>query len=65
MNSRLIGIWLFTQNFIESEKGQDLVEYSMAFSAIALGTVAGMTSVATAVLAVFTTITTIFTSKFN
>ncbi|HEY1902825.1 MAG TPA: hypothetical protein VGG56_10360 [Terracidiphilus sp.] len=65
MNSRLIGIRLYIENFIETEKGQDLVEYSMAFSVIALGTVAGMASVATAVLAVFSTITNIFTSKFN
>ena len=65
MNSRLIAIRLYIENFIESEKGQDLVEYSMAFSAIALGTVAGMTSVATAVMTVFGTITTIFTGIFN
>lgn len=59
MNNRMIGIGLKIRSLMASEKGQDLVEYSMAFSAVALGTVAGMTSVATAVAAVFATVTTI------
>ncbi len=63
MNNRMIGIWARIQNLVAGE-GQDLVEYSMAFSMIALGTVAGMTSVATAVTTVFATITTMFTSNF-
>ena len=49
MNNRMIGIWVKIQNLAAGEEGQDLVEYSMAFSMIALGTVAGMTSVAAAV----------------
>jgi Flp pilus assembly pilin Flp len=64
MNNRMIGIWVKIQNLAAGEEGQDLVEYSMAFSMIALGTVAGMTSVAAAVMTVFTTITTTFTSNF-
>lgn len=64
MNHRTIGTWLKIRNLMASEKAQDLVEYSMAFSAIALGTVAGMGSIATAVNGVFTTITALFTSNF-
>ena len=61
MNDRTIAIWVKIRNLMASENGQDLVEYSMAFSVIALGTVAGMESVATAVVGVFATITALFT----
>ncbi len=64
MNNRMIANWSKIRNFMASEKGQDLVEYTMAFSVIALGTVAGMSSVATAVVGVFATITALFTINF-
>lgn len=64
MSNSIIGIWVKMQNLVAGEKGQDLVEYSMAFSVIALGTVAGMASVAAAVTTVFATIAALFTINF-
>lgn len=64
MKNHIIGIWLKSRSRMESEKGQDLVEYSMAFSVIALGAVASMASVATTIMGVFATITALFTINF-
>jgi Flp pilus assembly pilin Flp len=41
-----------------SERGQDLVEYSLLICLVALGSIAGVRHVATAVTAVFSNIST-------
>ena len=58
MNSITLNLFSKFQALRSSEEGQDLVEYALLVSLIALGTIAGVTSVATAVTAVFTNIST-------
>lgn len=46
------------------EEAQDLVEYSLVFSMIALGTVAGMESLDSAIVQVFNSMSAVFASVF-
>jgi Flp pilus assembly pilin Flp len=52
MNQMLLNTWL------TSEKGQDVVEYALVFSVIALGAAAGMNSVASGIGTEFGNIST-------
>lgn len=65
MSNPVIGIRVRVQNPMSSEEGQDLVEYSLAFSVIGLGTAAALQSVAAQVVVVFNTIAAIYTSHFS
>jgi len=44
------------QALTQQEKGQDLVEYALVISLVAVGCVSGLTPLATSIKAVFTTI---------
>ncbi|HUN84900.1 MAG TPA: hypothetical protein VMU48_10995 [Terracidiphilus sp.] len=59
MNIFSPAVLLMLQNLLRTEEGQDLVEYSMVFVMIALGTAASMQAVASAVCNVFLTVNTI------
>ena len=48
--------WITLQSLRSSERGQDLVEYSLLVCLIALGGIAGVRHVATAVTAVFSNV---------
>jgi pilus assembly protein Flp/PilA len=49
-------------NLISDESGQDLIEYALVASLVALGAVATMTSLGTAIKNSFTSITTALTT---
>jgi len=54
----LLNTWLKIQSALASEEGQDLVEYALVFSVIALGAAAGMNSVASGIGTEFGNIST-------
>jgi pilus assembly protein Flp/PilA len=56
MQTTLWNLYSRLRNLMLREEGQDLVEYAMVFAVIALGTTAGMHTVAGGVSTVFTTI---------
>lgn len=56
MSGIVFRFWLTLQNLSCSETGQDLVEYSLLICLVALGSIAGVRHVATAVSTVFTNI---------
>ena len=58
MNSTLLNLFVKFQGLKNNEEGQDLVEYALLVSLIALVCVSGVNSVATAVVGVFNTIST-------
>jgi len=62
MNSPFNKIYLAVQTLLDRNDGQGLTEYALAFTVIALGTVAGESAVAQQVnhtfIAIATTITT-------
>jgi pilus assembly protein Flp/PilA len=53
MNNLLLKLFINLQNLRKSEQGQDLVEYALLVSIIALGLITGIKSVATTVSNVF------------
>lgn len=52
----------FFRTLLIHENGQDLVEYSLVFAMIALGSVTGMGSLATGINDVFSTVSSTLTS---
>jgi pilus assembly protein Flp/PilA len=56
MNQLYLSLYLKLQNLMNREEGQDLVEYALLVSLIALAVIAGVGHVATAVNTVFTNI---------
>ena len=56
MNSILLNIYVKLQNLMNREEGQDLVEYALLVSLIALAAITGVGKVATAVTTIFTNI---------
>lgn len=58
MRDRMLGLFVKFQYLWESEAGQDLVEYSMVFTMVALGAVVAMQSVDVAITQVFSSIST-------
>jgi Flp pilus assembly pilin Flp len=56
MNTFGLAVLLRIRDLLARNEGQDLVEYSMVFAMIALGTAASMQAVATAVVNVFVTV---------
>jgi len=52
----------FFRALLIHENGQDLVEYSLVFTMIALGAVTGMGSLATGISDVFSTVSSTLTS---
>ena len=58
MHDRLLKIYVKLQDLASEEKGQDLVEYALLVTLIALGAISGVNHVATAVTKVFTDVST-------
>jgi pilus assembly protein Flp/PilA len=58
MNTLFLKTLVKIQDLMNSEEGQDLVEYALLVSLIALAAITGVSSVATAVATVFTNIST-------
>lgn len=56
MSDILLRFWMALQSLQSSERGQDLVEYSLLICLVALGSIAGVRHVATAVTAVFSNV---------
>ena len=58
MSYLLLRLQFKIQKLISGEEGQDLVEYALLVSLIALSAIAGVSHVATAVTKVFTNVST-------
>jgi pilus assembly protein Flp/PilA len=58
MNNALLKLYLKYQQLVNGEEGQDLVEYALLVSLVALGCIASVGYVATAIKTVFTNIST-------
>ncbi len=58
MNTMFLKMLVTMQNLMNREEGQDLVEYALLVSLIALAAITGVTKVATALTTVFTNIST-------
>jgi pilus assembly protein Flp/PilA len=56
MNSLFLKLYAKTQDLMNREEGQDLVEYALLIALVALVCVSGVSSVATAINSVFSTI---------
>ncbi|MGD0347391.1 MAG: Flp family type IVb pilin [Terracidiphilus sp.] len=58
MHDRLLKLYVKFQNLVSEEQGQDLVEYSLVVTLVALGAISGVNHIATAVSHVFTNVST-------
>jgi pilus assembly protein Flp/PilA len=58
MNTMLLTMYVKFQDLMNREEGQDLVEYALLVSLIALAAITGVGKVASAVTAVFNSIST-------
>ena len=58
MNNMMLKMYVKFQELVNREEGQDLVEYALLISLVALAAVAGIGKVTTAINAVFTNIST-------
>jgi pilus assembly protein Flp/PilA len=56
MKDKFLLMCISLQNRLESEEGQDLIEYALVVALIALGATAGMRSLATAINNAFGTV---------
>jgi Flp pilus assembly pilin Flp len=56
MNNLFLKLYINFQNLTNSERGQDLVEYALLCSLIALGLITGIKTIATAVNQTFANI---------
>lgn len=61
MNEKFVRFWVALKSLQGGEEGQDLVEYALLVCLIALGALAGVRHVATAVTAVFSNISSSLT----
>jgi pilus assembly protein Flp/PilA len=64
MNTMLLKLYVKFDNLMSREEGQDLVEYALVVALLALGAVASMKVLATAISTEFTTISTTFAGAF-
>ncbi|MFP5277052.1 MAG: Flp family type IVb pilin [Acidobacteriota bacterium] len=58
MNTMFLKLYVKVQELASREDGQDLVEYALLVSLVALAAIAGVNKVATAINSVFTSIST-------
>lgn len=58
MNNLFLKTLVTMQNLMNREEGQDLVEYALLVSLIALAAITGVGKVATAVTTIFTNVST-------
>jgi pilus assembly protein Flp/PilA len=56
MNNAALKMYVFAQNLLVKEEGQDLVEYALLVSLIALACIAAVGNVASAITSVFSNI---------
>ncbi len=56
MQGTILRLYVMFQNLTSNEQGQDLVEYALLCSLIALALIASISSVATAVNSAFTSV---------
>ena len=56
MNNLFLAMYVKMQNLMNSDEGQDLVEYALLVALIALAAITGVNNVATAVTKVFSNI---------
>jgi pilus assembly protein Flp/PilA len=56
MNNLLLNLYVKAQNLIEAEEGQDLVEYALLVTLIALACIAAIGNVTTAISKVFASV---------
>lgn len=56
MNNLFLALYVKLQNLMSHEEGQDLVEYALLVCLIALAAITGVQKVASAVVTVFTNI---------
>jgi len=61
MNNMLLKLYVKFQDLVTREEGQDLVEYALLVSLIALGSIVAVGKVTTAISTVFTNISTSIT----
>ncbi len=61
MNQALLKLTLIRQSLLNGEEGQDLVEYALLLSLIALGCITAIGSVTTAITGIFSRISTSLT----
>jgi pilus assembly protein Flp/PilA len=61
MNNTMLKLYVKMQNLLRNEEGQDLIEYALLASLLAVGAVAVMGPLATAVNGSFTAATTAIT----
>jgi Flp pilus assembly pilin Flp len=62
MNNLFLKLHSAAQSFLQRENGQGLTEYALAFTVIALGTVAGQSAIAQQVNHTFIAITSTITT---
>jgi Flp pilus assembly pilin Flp len=62
MNNLFLKVYLAAQSWLSREEGQGLTEYALAFTVIALGTVAGQSAVAEQVNHTFISIASTITT---
>ena len=58
MHDKLLTVYVKFQNLIHDEQGQDLVEYGLLCTLIALAVISGVSHLASAVEKIFTNIST-------
>ncbi len=58
MNNLLLNLYVKIQSLMNGEEGQDLVEYALLVTLIALACIAGISSVSGAISGVFTKVST-------
>jgi pilus assembly protein Flp/PilA len=65
MNNILLGLYVKFENLISREDGQDLVEYAMVLTMIALLSIASMRAVASSISSEFSMIESVFSSAIQ
>lgn len=58
MNTLALKLYVKAQNLLAGEEGQDLVEYALLVSLVALGCISAVGSVASAITTVFSNMST-------
>jgi pilus assembly protein Flp/PilA len=65
MSTILLGLYVKFENLISREDGQDLVEYAMVLTMIALLSIASMRAVASSISSEFSMIESVFSSAIQ
>lgn len=58
MQSRIFAVWMKLQDLMANDEGQDLIEYGLLISMVAIAAIAGVGHVASAVTKIFNNIST-------